>query len=263
MKMPFAVSVAIALFALGTVVFGAEGSTSPYTDAVGDIDPGITTGGGTLDILGMEITTVGSDLNFKLTVNGDVSTTDWGKFMIGIGSYNAPLGTTTGNGWNRPINLQYTPNGFPTPAGMDYWIGSWVDAGGGSQLWTWDGLAWTGPAALSSFSFTPGATSDINYRVALSALGLAPGDQFTFDAYSSGGGGSDTAIDALANPNVAVTSWGQTYTSQPVTFGGAGLNSYTVPVPEPGTMVVASVMCVTLASQMRRRFLVTGGKAGD
>jgi len=270
MKMPFALSVAIALFALGTVVFGAEGSTSPYTDAVGDIDSGITTGGGTLDILGMEITTVGSDLNFKLTVNGDVSTTDWGKFMIGIGSYNAPLGEITGNGWARPINLQYTPNGFPTPGGMDYWIGSWVDAGGGAQLWTYaggttgggTGGAWSGPVPPVAFSITAGSTSSLNYTVSLASLGLSPGDQFTFDAYSSGGGGGDTAIDALANPNVAVTSWGQTYTSQPVTFGGGGLNSYTVPVPEPGTMVVASVACVALASQMRRRFLVAGSKAG-
>ncbi|MFM7242796.1 MAG: PEP-CTERM sorting domain-containing protein [Planctomycetaceae bacterium] len=253
MRVPFAVTFVIAAFAIGTVVFGAEGSTSPYTDAVGDIDGGIITGNGTLDILGMEITTVGSDLNFKLTVNGNVSTTDWGKFMIGIGSYNAPLGTTTGNGWNRPINLQYTPNGFLTPAGMDYWIGSWVDGGGGSQLWTWDGSAWTGPASLSSYSVTPGATSDINYTVALSALGLAPGDQFTFDAYSSGGGSGDTAIDALANPNVAVTSWGQTYTSKPVTFGGGGLNSYTVPVPEPTTLAGFGLVGAAVAGRMIRR----------
>jgi hypothetical protein len=255
MKMPFALSVAIALFALGTVVFGAEGATSPYTDSAGDIDVGLSTGNGTLDILGMEITTVGTDLNFKLTVNGNLATTDWGKFMIGIGSYNAPLGTTTGNGWGRPINLQYTPDAFPTPAGMDYWIGSWVDSGGGAQLWTWDGAAWAGPGSVGAFSFTSGTTSDINYTVSLASLGLAPGDQFTFDAYSSGGGGGDTSIDALANPNVAVTSWGETYTSKPVTFGGGGLNSYTVPVPEPGTMVVASVACVALASQMRHRIL--------
>jgi len=108
---------------------------------------------------------------------------------------------------------------------------------------------------VGAFSFTPGTTSDINYTVSLASLGLSPGDQFTFDAYSSGGGSTDTAIDALANPNVAVTSWSETYTSKPVTFGGGGLNSYTVPVPEPGTMVVASVACVALASQMRHRIL--------
>ena len=253
MKSSFAFAVAIAVFALGSAVFGAEGSTSPYTDSVGDIGAGISTGDGTLDILGMEVTNTATDLNFKLTVNGNVSTTDWGKFMIGIGSYNAPLGTTTGNGWGRPINLQYTPDGFPTPGGMDYWIGSWVDGGGGAQLWTWDGAAWSGPASLGAFSFTPGATSDINYTVSLTSLGLALGDQFTFDAYSSGGGGGDTSIDSLANPSIAVTSWGETYTSKPVTFGGGGLNSYTVAVPEPSTMAAFGVVGAAVAGRLIRR----------
>jgi hypothetical protein len=254
MKTPLAYSVAIAIFALGSAVFGAEGSTSPYTDTIGDIDGSISNGNGTLDITGMEVSNTATDLNFKLTVNGNISTTDWGKFMIGIGSYNAPLGTTTGNGWGRPINLQYTPDGFPTPAGMDYWIGSWVDSGGGAQLWTWDGAAWSGPGSLAGYTFTPGATSDINYTVSLASLGLSPGDQFTFDAYSSGGGNGDTAIDALANPNVAVTSWGATYTSKPVTFGGGGLNSYTVTaVPEPGTGFVLGVACVAISAQIVRR----------
>jgi hypothetical protein len=261
MRVPFAVTFVIAAFAIGTVVFGAEGSTSPYTDATGDIDPTIATGGGTLDILGMEITTVGSDLNFKLTVNGNVADTNWGKFMIGIGSYNEPLGATTGNGWNRPINLQYTPNGFPTPGGMDYWIGSWVDGGGGAQLWTYTGGttgggtggAWSGPASLGSFSFTPGATSDLNYTVSLASLGLNPGDQFTFDAYSSGGGDGDSSVDALANPNVAITSWGGPYTSNPVTFGGGGLNSYTVPVPEPAALAGFGVVGAAVAGHMIRR----------
>ena len=200
MKSSFAFAVAIAVFALGSAVFGAEGSTSPYTDSVGDIGAGISTGNGTLDILGMEVTNTATDLNFNLTVNGNVSTTDWGKFMIGIGSDNAPLGTTTGNGWGRPINLQYTPDGFPTPGGMDYWIGSWVDGGGGAQLWTWDGAAWSGPASLGAFSFTPGATSDVNFTVSLTSLGLALGDQFTFDAYSSGAGNGDTSIDSPRQP---------------------------------------------------------------
>ena len=34
---------------------GAEGTSSPYTDAIGDIDPGISTASGTLDITGMEV----------------------------------------------------------------------------------------------------------------------------------------------------------------------------------------------------------------
>ena len=61
---------------------GAEGTSSPYTDAIGDIDPGISTASGTLDITGMEVSNTSTDINFKLTVNGDVALTDWGKFMV-------------------------------------------------------------------------------------------------------------------------------------------------------------------------------------
>jgi hypothetical protein len=38
-----------------------------YTDAAGDINPGIATAGGTLDILSLEITNNASDIVFKLT----------------------------------------------------------------------------------------------------------------------------------------------------------------------------------------------------
>ncbi|MGI9177569.1 MAG: hypothetical protein ACR2IT_06905, partial [Pirellulales bacterium] len=96
----------VALATMAAVGIAAQGSSSPYTDAVGDIDPGIATAGGTLDITGMEVSNSATDLNFKLTVNGNVSTTDWGKFMIGIATGKTD-GTLTGNGWGRPINLSY------------------------------------------------------------------------------------------------------------------------------------------------------------
>ncbi|MBK7865582.1 MAG: hypothetical protein IPJ75_00480 [Ignavibacteriales bacterium] len=43
-----------------------------------------------------------------------------------------------------------------------------------------------------------------------------------FDAYSSGGGGGDGAVDALAKPTTSITSWGQTYTSDAT----SGIYSY-------------------------------------
>jgi hypothetical protein len=88
----------------------------------------------------------------------------------------------------------------------------------------------------------------------MATLGLAGGDSFSFDAYSSGGGGGDTAIDALSNPNVSVTSWGQSYTSQPLAFSGPGLNSYTITaVPEPATMAAFGVVGATVAGRLMRR----------
>lgn len=236
-------SLVTAAFAVSSS-FAIQGTTSPYSDPAGDIDANTSTGNGTLDILGMEVSNNATDITFTLTVNGNISTTDWGKFMIGIAT--GGPGTTTGNGWGRPINLD-SPIG-----GMDYWIGSWVDTTTGSQLFSYNGAAWTGPSSLAGFSLAAGASSTISFTLTLSSLGLAPNDVFYFDAYSSGGGNTDSAIDALANPNVSVTSWGQTYTSSTTGSGGVGLNSYQV-VPEPTTYALLTLGALGVAGYAARR----------
>lgn len=224
--------------------FADQGTTSPYSDPAGDIDANISTGNGTLDILGMEVSNDETDITFTLTLNGNISTTDWGKFMIGIAT--GGTGTTTGNGWGRPINLN-SPIG-----GMDYWIGSWVDTTTGSQLFSYNDAAWSGPSSLSML-ISPGlSSSTIYFTLTLSSLGLAPTDVFYFDAYSSGGGDGDSAIDALANPSVSVTSWGGPYTSSTTGDGGVGLNSYQV-VPEPTTYALLTVGALGLAGYAARR----------
>jgi hypothetical protein len=118
---------------------------------------------------------------------------------------------------------------------MDFWVGSWVDGGGGAQLWSYTTGSWNGPAAPGGFTLAAGAQSTITYTLSLASLGLNNGDTFFFDAYSSGGGNGDGAIDALANPNVTITSWGGSYTST-----GANIFSYTV-VPAPGALALLGV----------------------
>lgn len=222
-----------------------------YTDATGEIDPGIGTAGGSLDIVSMEVVNTLSDITFTLTLNGDFTTpNDWGNFMIGIANQNTP-GSIIGNGWARPINLDAGSGN-----GMTHWIGSWVNAGGGSQLWAYDGLGvgggtssnWFGPSALAGFSLVAGAQSTITYTATLASLGLSVGDTFAFDAYSTGGGGSDSAVDSLSNPNTSITAWGQTYTSDATT----GLSSYTV-VPEPTSVALFGMGALLMSRFIRRR----------
>jgi hypothetical protein len=213
-----------------------------YNDATGEIDPGIANAGGSLDIVSMEVVNTLSDITFTLTLNGNVNTpNDWGNFMIGIANQNA-AGTTVGNAWNRPINLDAGGGN-----GMTHWIGSWVNAGGGSQLWDYTGT-WNGPVALAGFTITPGVQTTIAYNMTLASLGISVGDTIRFDAYSTGGGGTDSAVDALSNPNVSITSWGQTYTSD----GTTGLNSYTV-VPEPSSVALFGLGSLLMARFIRRR----------
>jgi hypothetical protein len=210
----------------------APGVTT-FNDAINDIDPGISTGSGTLDLVKMEVSNTNSDVMFKLTVNGNIGSTDWGKFMIGIAN-NKGYGTSSSDGWARPITM--SANG-----GMTNWIGSWVDGGGGAEnrsnqtSWGLTGATYNGN--FGGFSLSAGAQSTITFTVSIASLGMSIGDTFSFDAYSSGGGGGDSAVDALANPNVSITSWGQPYDS-----GASNSFSYTLSaVPAPGAIALIGV----------------------
>ena len=211
-----------------------------YSDSVNDIDPSISTGGGTLDLLSMEVSHTATDVQFKLTVNGNIGSTDWGKFMVGIAN-NKGNGTSTSDGWARPITM--SANG-----GMTNWFGSWVDGGGGAEnrsnqtSWGLTGASYNGN--FGNFALAAGAQSTITYGVSIASIGMSIGDTFSFDAYSSGGGSGDSAIDALANPSVAVTSWGQAYDS-----GTSTSFSYTLTaIPAPGAIAL-----VGLAGLVARR----------
>ena len=202
-------------FALTAGQVGAQVTT--FNDATNDIAPGIATAGGTLDIVEMEVVDTETDVIFTMTVNGSINPAtggvDWGNFMIGIANQKTP-GTVAvnGNGWNRPIRLiAGVTNGVTN--GMTHWIGSWVSGNGGSQLWTYGTTNWSGPAALAAFATSAGTQSSITYTVSKESLGVTNGDTIIFDAYSSGGGGGDSAVDALSNPTNAITGWGGPYTS--------------------------------------------------
>jgi hypothetical protein len=229
-----ALSVAASALLAGVALqaHAAPGVTT-FNDAINDIDPGIATGGGTLDLVKMEVSNTDSDVMFKLTVNGNIGSTDWGKFMIGIAN-NKGYGTSSSDGWARPITM--SANG-----GMTNWIGSWVDGGGGAEnrsnqiSWGLTGATYNGN--FGGFSLSAGAQSTITYTVSIASLGMSIGDTFSFDAYSSGGRGGDSAVDALANPNVAITSWGQPYDS-----GASNSFSYTLSaVPAPGAIALIGV----------------------
>jgi hypothetical protein len=228
-----------AAFAVGTT------HAQLFSDAVGDIDPGISTGGGTLDILSTEVSNpTPSDIRFNITVNGNITTTDWGNFMIGIAT-GSTAGTTTGNGWNRPINLS-SPIG-----GMNYWIGSWVNGTGGAQLWSYNGTSWTEQTALApGISLTAGTTSQIQITMPLANIGNPTGLWY-FDVYSSGGGGTDSAVDALSNPSIAITTWGGPYTSQQNPPGptAPGITA----VPEPSTYALLALSAAAVGGYMARR----------
>ena len=205
-----------------------------YTDSSGENFT--TTGGGILDILSVEVNNTATDLIFKINLAGSPVATDWGKYMIAINS--SVGGDSAGNGWNRPISM----------AGMDYWLGSWVDAGNGAENRNWNGSTWNLQSATynpnpDSLSISKDASS-VTLSLKLSGLGLSVGNSFMFDVYASGGGGGDSAVDALANPLQSISDWPGPYTTQSPL-------SYTVTaVPEP---TAAGLLLLGLGGLLLRR----------
>ena len=190
-----------------------------YNDSATDIASNIADAGGTANILSCEVSHTATDIQFSLTVNGSVNNTDWAKFMIGISSPGSAPKTTSGNGWSRPIN-------FSNNGGMNYWVGSWVDGGGGGQLWNNTASGWSGPAS-ASIAFSG---NNVTLTVSRAAIGMSGNGTFLFDVYTSGGGGSDGSIDALSTNSVSMANWGDSFTT-------TNALSYSIPAPGALTLV--------------------------
>lgn len=215
----------IAALALLAIVSPAKADL--YNDSTGD-----TFFGGILDIASVEVTDDATDITFTMTLVGDIGATDWGNYMyhIDTNSSTGDVSTPIGNPWARPISY--------TPDGADYWLGAWVNGGGGWQHWSYSGGSWgmnsqTGLNSLGQFSFS--------IKTSIASLGLSPGDSFCFDAYASGADGNPGAIDSLGNPNQQVNDWNVASNAHPVCY---------TTTPEPGSLALLAIGALAM---LRRR----------
>lgn len=205
-----------------------------YQDSVNDVFTGA--GGGILDIVSLEVNNDATNISFKFTLAGDVDLTDWGKYMVILDT--VPGGDPVGNGWARPISMT---------SGADYWIGSWVDSGNGAELYNYSGVwsrteATYDPAPFNDISISKSGNT-VTITTLLANMGLSAGDIVFLDAFTSGGGGGDGAIDSLGNPNQQVGDWGEPSNAHPVT--------YQVKVPEPSTMALIGLGALALIRRRR------------
>ncbi len=230
---------AAAGFAAALSITSAQAAT--YTDAAGDLGANIGAWPH-LDITAVEVNNTASALSFKIDLAGNPTTTDWGKYTIGF--ITGTGGDPTGDGWSRPIGMSFAG------LGMNYWVGSWTDSGNGAQVWKYSGSAW----GLQSASYNPNPdnisiskdSSSVTLQFNFSGLGLELGDTFFFDVYTTGGGSSDSAVDALANPLPTIANWSDPYNS------GFRVQSYTL-VPEPSVFALLGVGALAFIGRARRR----------
>lgn len=158
-----------------------------------------------LDISSVEVTAniATNQITFRIFVDGDPTNPNWGNYMIAVKSDAG--GDTAGTGWNgRPIHF------LP---GMTHWIGTWNTGG---QIWTY-GASWTQTGSVTPVK--DATLKSIALTMPFSALALSSGEIFTFDVYSSGGTGTDGAVDALSVSGTSITAWNQEFTStEPLSF---------------------------------------------
>ena len=164
-------------------------SAGTFTDTVGEQ---AGTNDSEADITGVQVSSDATNLYFNITLSGDISVANFGNYLIGL---------QTGPGGNTALN---TPWGKPVgiSTGMNYWIGSWVNFGGGAQLYQWDGSNWNQIGGTLTTALTPHSTT---ITVPSTSLSLNTGDKFKFDVWSTyGSPGGQSAYDALDNPHTTV-----------------------------------------------------------
>jgi hypothetical protein len=203
--------------AAATLFFAGSAPGATYNDATNDLLP-TTAVWPHLNITSLEITNDATNISFKIYLEGNPIAVNWGEYQVGINNIPA-AGATNGTVPNgRPITMSV--------GGMDYWVRSWNTGAEtyhweGGSFWFGDNFTWNPPSDIQVPTKT---TNSVTLTTTLASLGLFVGDSFYFDVSTSGGTPTDSAVDALANPNPTVASgdWVTPYDS------GTNVYQYTV-----------------------------------
>jgi hypothetical protein len=206
-----------------------------YNDTVGDQ---AGTNDAEVDIASAQVTNDASNLYVQINLVGDIATANFGNYHIGFDT--APGGKTTpGVLWGNPFGLA---------SGMDWWLGSWVNFGGGAELHQYQGdgstNVWGPTIPGTSVALTPNSTT---ITIPLSALGLVHNSTLRFDVWSTyGQPGGQSAYDALSNPALAVADpWNGTPYLATLT------STYTVNIPEPTALGAVSLAAIAVLGRRR------------
>ncbi len=209
------------------VVAPALGSV--YTDPEGDI----ATGNPNLDITSVEISDNGTDLVVRMTV-ADLNA-DWGNYLFFMDAWAGGSGDND-NPWGRDIS------GL---GGMDIFVGSWLNGGGGADSYEFGASGWGNlPYAVSVWADWGNNTIQWNFYDLVAGLTLNGITGFDYEAATTGNNWGDPAIDLIGAEGVQ-PGWGNGSHSIDL------LHYDFTTVPAPGALALLGI--AGLASRRRRR----------
>lgn len=216
----------IAVFAVPSLA-GMYGSPAVYGDPTGDI----ATGNSNLDITQLEITDNGYDLVVRMTV--DSHDGDWGKYMLFMDVWDGGSGDND-NPWGRNIS------GL---AGMDIFVGSWLDNNGGAAAFEHGPSGWGSTFAVTQYIDWMGDAIEWHFSGWVDGMIKMGITGFDFEAATTGGNSGDPAIDLLGGEGVQ-DGWGGTSAS-------TDLHRYDFStIPTPGALALLGL--AGLAGRRRR-----------
>jgi hypothetical protein len=229
-----------------------------YNDTVGTDHYG----GAEVDIASVVITNDATNITFQINMNpaADIGVNHFGNYEFGIQVGGGAGGQTAINGTfgtGNPAAGNPYGNSVGFSTGENFFIGNFLDNpgnfSGGAQLYSYSSVSgWSQVGSTAPITEVYTGTPSTTFSFPLSALGLVPGSTFNFDVWTTFGS-PQSAYDALSNastPPGAAPFSGGTYDA--ATAAGAVVNSYTVAVPEPATLLLAAGGFGLLALGYRR-----------
>ncbi len=183
-------------------------------------------GNAVMDLLNLYVAEDASYLYFAFTINANINTTNWGKYVIYVDTSNNASGAPN-DAWTRNVVVN-------DPHKPEYGLYSWVDCPtygpSCTQFWTWDG-GWTQYGGLDGAAkATTGITSTLEWQIQKSRLGNP--EEIWIEVWSTGGGSNDNAQDTINDPADDWNAWDWSTTA--VLANSTYYDVQGGPPPQPG-----------------------------
>jgi glycosidase len=214
LSIPIVLAILLAAMPVGAAPLAQAGITvdgiidTEYGAPLASDPGGDGNGNAPMDLLDLYVAEDADNFYFAFTVNDDIDTTDWGKYVLYVDTTNDANGATS-DAWTRNVVAN-------DPHKPEFGIYSWVDSppydAAHTQLvaWTGSGWDWGNAGQVVTGAIGTGVPSVVEWQVAKVDLG-SPSEMW-LEVWDTGGGGGDNAQDTINDPadDWNATDWATT-----------------------------------------------------